>query len=141
MTKFGSKGSGAEQLSFAWPFGISSDDKGGLVIADVNNNRMQRWTVAEYVPSYQSSFGSIGSGNGQLSLPADAALDSGGNVWVADRGNNRIEKFNAKGEYVSQFGSKGTANGQFEKPSGIAIDPSGNIWVADATNERVQKFN
>jgi sugar lactone lactonase YvrE len=97
-------------------------------------------TVA-VTPTYQSAFGTSGSGNGQLKYPADTALDASGNVWVVDRGNNRIEKFNSKGEYVSQFGSEGTGDGQFKSPAGIAIDSSGNIWVADRLNYRVQKFN
>lgn len=92
-------------------------------------------------PTYQSAFGSLGSGNGQLSRPADVAIDSAGNIWVADKNNNRIQKFNAKGEYLAKFGSVGSGIGQFNSPASIAIDPKGNILVADKGNGRVQKFN
>ncbi len=98
-------------------------------------------TPAAETIEYSSSFGTSGTGNGQFNQPSDAAVDSSGNVWVVDRTNHRLQKFNAKGEYVSKFGSKGTGNGQFEKPVGVAIDSSGNLWVADSGNGRIQKFN
>jgi len=91
--------------------------------------------------SYKSSFGSSGSGNGQFKYPAGSAIDTAGNIWVADGENNRIQKFNEKGEYVSKFGSAGSGNGQFNFPNDLAIDASGNIWVADTNNNRIQKFN
>jgi DNA-binding beta-propeller fold protein YncE len=101
-------------------------------------------TEAPGVPwgaSYQDTFGSYGSGNGQLSHPADAVVDRDGNLWVIDKGNHRVQKFNAKGEYLSKFGSYGSANGQFNSPNAIDVDPEGNIWVTDSGNHRVQKFN
>jgi YD repeat-containing protein len=92
-------------------------------------------------PTYASSFGTNGTADGQLKTPADVAVDAAGNLWVADRGNNRIQKFSAAGAYVSKFGTAGTANGQFSGPASIAIDAKGNIYVADKGNGRVQKFN
>ncbi len=93
------------------------------------------------VPTYASSFGSNGSGNGQFKSPGDVAIDSVGNLWVADKSNNRVQKLNAKGEFLTKFGSSGTGNGQFSGPSSIAIDPKGNLWVADKSNNRIQKFD
>ncbi len=98
----------------------------------------------EYVPpapSYQSSFGASGTGDGQLKAPADVAVAANGNIWVVDKTNNRIQQFTSAGAYVSKFGTAGSGNGQFNRPTSIAIDPSGNLWVADATNNRIQKFN
>jgi len=92
-------------------------------------------------PTYTSAFGSSGSANGQFSHPGDVAVDAAGNLWVADMNNNRIQKFNDKGEFLMQFGSTGSGNGQFKRPAGIAVDPNGNVWVADANNNRIQKFN
>ncbi|HEY8082607.1 MAG TPA: S8 family serine peptidase [Solirubrobacterales bacterium] len=90
---------------------------------------------------FSFDFGKEGTGNGEFKSPYGIAYDSSGNIWVADAGNNRIEKFNSKGEYVSQFGKEGTSNGEFKSPKGIAIDSTGNIWVVDTGNNRVQKFN
>jgi sugar lactone lactonase YvrE len=91
--------------------------------------------------NYWSSFGANGTGDGQLKTPADVAIDSNGDLWVADKGNNRVQKLSSSGEYLMKFGSTGSGNGQFSSPASIAIDPKGNIWVADKGNSRVQKFN
>jgi tripartite motif-containing protein 71 len=68
------------------------------------------------------------------------AVDASGNFYVADLNNNRVEKFNAKGEYLSQFGSTGSGNGQINGPRGLAIDKAGNLWLAEAGNQRIQEF-
>jgi len=90
---------------------------------------------------FNSSFAEKGSGNGQLSEPFDLALDSKGNIWISDTGNNRIEEFDEKGEYLFQFGKVGSGKGEFKSPKGIVIDSSGNLWVVDSGNNRVQKLN
>jgi RHS repeat-associated protein len=90
---------------------------------------------------YRSTFGSLGSGNGQISKPAGIARDKEGNVWVADTENNRVEEFSSGGTFVRQFGTVGTGNGQLKKPAGITIDGEGNVWVADTGNNRVEKFS
>jgi hypothetical protein len=90
---------------------------------------------------FESEFGKPGSGEGQLSEPFDLAVDSKGNIWVADTANNRVEEFSEKGAYISQFGREGGGNGEFKSPKGIAIDSENNLWVVDSGNDRLQKFN
>lgn len=90
---------------------------------------------------FNFEFGEEGSEAGQFDQPFDAAVDGEGNIWVTDTENNRVQKFNAKGEYLSQFGKEGVGNGEFKGPKGIEIDSAGNIWVVDSGNNRVQKFN
>jgi sugar lactone lactonase YvrE len=87
------------------------------------------------------SFGSEGYANGQFFEPGGIMVDGSGNLWVVDTYNNRVQKFNSKGEYLSQFGSEGSGNGQLYEPSGIAIDNSGDVWLTDFGNNRVEKFN
>ena len=93
------------------------------------------------VPTYTFSFGSAGTGSGQFNRPVAMAVDAAGNVWVADKENDRLEKFNPKGEYLAQIGSPGASNGQLNEPRGVAIDAAGNIWVADAANHRIEEFS
>ena len=93
------------------------------------------------VSTYVSSFGSLGAGIAQFNSPRDIAVDAKGNLWVSDRTNNRIEKFNEKGQYLSQFGTKGTGDGQLSGPGGIAIDAKGDVWVADTGNNRIEEFS
>lgn len=90
--------------------------------------------------SYVTEWGTLGSGNGQFNQPTGVAVDAGGNVYVADMINNRIQKFRGDGTYISQWGSAGTGAGQFKSPSGVTIDASGNVYVADTGNTRIQKF-
>jgi YD repeat-containing protein len=97
--------------------------------------------VPGYAPTYTSSIGSSGTGNGQFAHPAGVAVDTQGNLWVVDENNRRVEEFNSAGEYVTKFGSPGTGNGQFSRPTAIAISPQGNLWVADAVNCRLEEFN
>ena len=97
-------------------------------------------TVAESF-EYVSQFGSSSSGDGELYNPYGIAIDSLGNVYVADSTNYRVQKFNSSGVYQSQFGSSGSGNGQFSSPQAIAFDGSNNIYIVDRSNNRVQKFN
>ncbi len=94
----------------------------------VDNNRIQKF---DSNGGYLTQWGSYGSGNGQFNHPQGVAVDSSGNVYVADTGNNRIQKFNSNGGYLTQWGSYGSGNGQFTFPLGIAVDSSGNVYVAD----------
>jgi DNA-binding beta-propeller fold protein YncE len=71
--------------------------------------------------------------------PAFVALDSSNNVYVTDRDNNRVEKFDSNGNYLAQWGSYGTNNGQFDE--GIAVDRGNDVYVVDASNQRVEKFD
>jgi tripartite motif-containing protein 71 len=73
--------------------------------------------------------------------PNGVAVDGGGNIFVADTGNNRIQKFDRFGTRVTQWGSLGTNTGQFNSPYGVAVDASGNVYVADTSNMRIQKFD
>ncbi len=86
-------------------------------------------------------WGTPGSGNGQFYHPQGIAIDKGGNVYVADTSNHRVQKFSSDGIYITQWGTKGNGNGQFYNPYDITVDRSGYVYVMDASNHRVQKFS
>lgn len=92
-------------------------------------------------PTFVDAFGSMGSSDGQLKSPADVAVDPQGNLWVVDKTNNRIQKFDPTGKYLAKFGSLGSGDGQFNRPTSIAIAANGNLLVTDAGNARVQRFS
>jgi len=73
--------------------------------------------------------------------PRGVAADAFGNVYVADTGNNRIQKFDSSGTYLTPWGSLGTGEGQLNSPQGLAVDSSGYVYIADTNNNRIQKFD
>jgi len=78
---------------------------------------------------------------GDFALPTHVAVDKEGNVYVTDTLNNRVEIFDADGNFISEFGKPGDGPGRFARPKGIAIDSDGHIWVADEVQSRVQVFD
>jgi sugar lactone lactonase YvrE len=95
--------------------------------------------VAAY--RFETSWGSQGSNDGQLNGPSLLAVDPDGFVYVADTGNNRVQKFTADGAFLLAWGSPGTGAGQFSAPSGVAVGPDGSVYVSDTGNDRVQRFD
>jgi sugar lactone lactonase YvrE len=78
---------------------------------------------------------------GYLNRPDDVAIDTQGNIFVADTANARIQVFNSNGEFVRTWGERGILAGQFIEPSGLSVDSIGNIYVIDVALNRVQKFS
>jgi YD repeat-containing protein len=142
---YGFGGSGQGEGQFFHPRGIGFYNNNAYVLDSgewwitSGNNRVEKWHI-EPPASYSSSFGSYGTGAGQLVEPADLTVDSSGNVWVADEPNNRIQEFNSKGEFVRQVGSDGTSSGHLKEPYGVAVDSKGDVWVADTMNARIDEF-
>lgn len=76
-----------------------------------------------------------------LFQPCNLALDTDGNIYVSDMGAFRIQKYNAKGEFVRSFGSHGDMPGQFARPKGIAVDREKRLYAVDAAAQVVQIFD
>ncbi|MBI5421096.1 MAG: DUF2341 domain-containing protein, partial [Parcubacteria group bacterium] len=100
--------------------------KRGVVIDNGPNGNSTAYTRIAY-------WGSNGSGNGQFDGGSGIATDSSGNVYVADGGNNRIQKFDSSGNYLTQWPTQG--------PLGVASDSSDNIYVAEYGTDLVKKFS
>lgn len=90
-------------------------------------------------PTFFARFGSFGSGPGQLREPRGVAL-GGGDLFVADEVNSRVEVFGSNGEFVRSIGSAGSGSGQLSGPRGVAVDSAGNVWVVDSGNSRIEEF-
>ena len=77
---------------------------------------------------------------GDFARPSNVAVDQDGNLYVSDTLNDRVEIFDAEGNFIRAFGKPGDGPGYFARPKGIAIDGDGHVWVADAVQNRVQVF-
>lgn len=77
---------------------------------------------------------------GDFSAPTNVAVDGDGNLYVSDTLNDRIEEFDADGNFIRTFGKNGDGPGEFTRPKGIAVDSDGHVWVADAMMNRLQVF-
>lgn len=90
---------------------------------------------------FDSVIGGRGNGPGQFLEPNALTLDMTGNLFVADTGNNRIQKLKGDGTFLREVGGFGWDNGQFNRPTGIAAGKGLELFVADSRNRRIQIFN
>ncbi len=96
--------------------------------------------LAQSPPQFLTMWGSTGSGTGQFRGPAAVTVDENGFVYVCESTNNRVQKFDADGNFILTWGSSGSTTGKFASPHGIYADGAGSIFVVDSGNYRVQKF-
>ncbi len=79
---------------------------------------------------YLMQWGMSGVGDGDFDRPTDIAIDSAGNVYITDYGNDRVQKFNSQGVYSFQWGTTGSATASLTS-AGIAISSDNTVYVTD----------
>jgi hypothetical protein len=140
------------------PTGVAVDAAGNLYIADQVNNRVRRVTADGVMNTFAGSgpFGGFGgfSGDGgpatlaQLNLPMGVALDSAGNLYIAEARSNRVRKVSADGiistvagNGTSGFGGDGgsATSATLNNPTGVAVDAAGNLYIVEQNNHRVRR--
>jgi len=138
---------GGDDGQFYEPYAVAVDSTGNVYVADSGNHRIQKFnSTGTFLTKWGSTWESPGSGDGQFSRPSGVAVDSTGNVYVADLYNQRIQKFSTNGTFLAKWGTKGTGDGQFNEPYRVAVDSTGNVYVADTgtwynSYHRIQKFS
>jgi len=136
---------------FSAPHYIRTDRYGNIWVSETGNSRIQEfapngsfvrgigngttWTGAAPTPVASNANGYFSNG------PTGFTFDSQGYLWVCDRGNNRIQKFDSNGNFLATYGSSGSGNGQFNVAESISVDGAGNFWVSDYQGQRIQKFD
>ena len=142
-----------DNARFVNPSGVAFDGAGNAYVADTANHTIRQITLGGVVSTLAGLAGVSGSANGtgaaaQFNQPQGVAVDSAGNVYVADTGNHTIRQI-TPGGVVSTLaglaGVSGSANGtggsaRFYEPEGVAVDSGGNVYVADTWNHTIRKI-
>jgi streptogramin lyase len=122
--------------------GVRIPSAGSYLTVDSNSNV---WIVRS--PAEVEEFDSNGNpaglivGSGTLGFPKAVALDSKGDIFVADNYNYKIFEFDSTGNLLTTIGAYGSADGDFLNPWGVAVDSLGNVWVADQGGNRIEEFS
>jgi len=138
---------------FLYPKGVAVDAAGNVYVADTDNHTVRRISSSGAVTTFAGSPGVLGSDDGTGSAarfyyPNGMAVDSAGNVYVADTVNHTIRKITSGGLVTTLAGSPGVSGSdtgtgsaaRFNYPNGVAVDGAGNVYVADTVNHTVRKI-
>ncbi|HEV2448657.1 MAG TPA: IPT/TIG domain-containing protein [Candidatus Sulfopaludibacter sp.] len=142
-------GSSATAAYLTDPLGVAVDSSGNLYIADTGNQVVRKVTSGGTISTYagNNGFGAGYSGdagpatNAQLNSPVGLAIDTSGNLYIADTKNNLIRKVTAgNGNINTVVGNSSTTLGYLNQPTGVAVDAAGNIYIANQGNNSIYKF-
>ncbi|MEU6206480.1 NHL repeat-containing protein [Micromonospora musae] len=125
---------GSETGQLMAPVALAADGTGRIAVTDEHSHTV---TVFGSDGRFISRIGGPGTAPGLFDHPAGIAADPDG-IWVADAGNDRLQRLTWDGAPIAVVGSTGLGPGQFRRPWMVNADPEGNLWVADWGNDRIQ---
>ena len=157
-TGFGGDGSLAKNAKLANPTGLALDNKGNLFIADSGNERIRKVDLSTGIITTIAGTGETGytgdgslAKNARLANPLGLAIDKKGDLFVVDRGNNRVRKINMMSGVITTIVGTGEAgfsgdgslakNAQLANPTGLAFNKEGDLFVVDRGNNRIRKIS
>jgi len=145
----------AADAQFDGPQGVAVDSSGNVYVADTNNHRIRKiakeggtWTVdtiaGDGTAGHRDDEDNTATTTARFDRPTGVAVDSSGNVYVADRNNTRIRMItedgeDANGNKIWKVKTIGAA-AQFSDPIDVDVDSSGNVYVANSNSHRIRKI-
>jgi len=148
---------GPATSAMIYPKGVAVDASGNLYIAETTDNRIlkvDKSGIITTVAGYSSTVGYGGDGGpatrAMLNYPLGVAVDTFGNLYIADTGNNCVRKVDTYGiiTTVAGYWAKGysgdhgpATHAMLNYPTSVAVDASGNLYIADLKNYRVRKVD
>ena len=131
---------GAGQLQR--PCGITTDESMNIYVAQGPISRIAKFDQhGKILMTFGQGEGGLFKKVGKLRGPTGVAVDTAGNIYIADAFLDCIHKFDAQGRFVMKFGRRGTGDGEFRRCRSVHLDSKGCLWVVDARNNRIQKFD
>lgn len=154
-------GGPATSAGIGGPAGVAVDATGNLYIADSFNSRIRKVNTSGIISTYAGGGSPTGIGDGGPATSgtlfligsqahSGIALDSAGNLYIADSGHGRIRKVDTGGIITTVAGNGTTGfsgdggaaiSAQLNTPSGVAVDSAGNLYICDQGNGRIRKVN
>jgi uncharacterized protein (TIGR03437 family) len=155
---FSGDGGQATAAKLHTPLGVAIDKSGNLYIADADNNCIRRVSLDGIIVTVAGNGNRAGfAGDGGaaasalLNIPSDVAVDSSGNLFIADAGNNRVRRVDGTSRIISTIaggddngfsGDGGPATDSLlNHPWGMMVDTTGDVYVADMVNNRIRKIS
>ena len=136
---------------FKHPYGLCVDGSGNVYVADSENNTIRKITPAGVTTTFAGTAGVVGWADGtgaaaSFNFPAGIAIDSAGNLYVADEINSIIRKITPGAVVTTLAGTQGVmghadgtgAAASFNGPCGVTVDANGNVYVADSYNYTIR---
>ncbi len=155
--KYTGDGGPASSATLNNPQGIAFDGSGNLFIADNGNNVIRRIDANGNISTYAGNGNAGFSGDAgaatsaELNAPEAVALDSAGNLFIADTNNNRIRRVDVGTKIITTVAGNGTqgfsgdngpaTSAMLGVPDGVAVDTSGNIYISDTTNSLIREVS
>jgi sugar lactone lactonase YvrE len=153
----GSDGGPATSAKLVSPAGLAVDGSGNVFFSDNGDNRVRRVNAGGIISTVAGTGAAGFGGDGGpataalLNHPAGLALDSMGNLYIADNGNNRVRRVDAVQATISTAAGSGQSgfggdsgpavSAGLAGPRGVAVDNAGNLLIADEANNRIRMVN
>lgn len=128
---------------FSTPEGLGAEPDGsGVWVSSTGSDQIVHldWSGSDESFANDSWYGGSGSNLGYFNEPRGIAVDAGGDVWVADTFNDRVQRLDSAGNVEAVFGLTGYITGHMDNPCDVGLSADGTIYVLEKVSERVSRW-